>query len=1188
MIIQLLRFEAFYQLKQRAFPLLAGLFLYLGIFAGRQGFAPANVDFNSTYQINFFTSLFTLASVFIVMFFAISGMLRDKRYNMENIIYSTAIKKWQFFWSRYLGVFVSSLLVFTPFLIGYAISVTFSDLDPERVGAFHLTSYVRAWLLFVIPNILICSALVFAVSTLSKNNLATYVSAIFIYMLYMISSMFLNSPLMAQSVATTPEGMALAALADPFGIAAFFEQTQFWTPFQKNTQFLSFSGLYMWNRILWVALATCILFGTYFLFSFRQVSQKVKKSFVANDKSEKPEKYKPVQTHDGRQSQFSSFFSLLKIELNGVFKSLPFLGVISIWFVIVFMEINSTINEGGAYNDSLFPLTNLLIDLFIDPLYILSFILIIFYSGELVWRERSLNFNGIIDATPVANWVLFSSKFIALIMLPLLLIASGIIIAMGFQIAKGYFNLEMDQYLSMFYYNGTQLLIFSMMALFVQSLVSNKYLGMGITGLIIMGSFLAPRIGLEHDMLRFGFLPRLSYNNMTGYSGESILFNHLSLYWIALSGILSLLSFKLWQRGIVKNIRIHLQQLLSKWKKWELTILGVFGIVLITSGGSIYYKMNVVNDYYSSAEILDYKEAYERKFKQYDELDHLHRVSMKTEVDLYPNEQTYSIKANHILRNKHDHPISKLFITEKEPLHSIQLENARLVEHDSLFGTYLFEFNEPVKAQQKVKFKYEIHKALKGYETSNEIVANGTYISFRSFEPRLAYRSSLEISDNFERENRGLPRIEDESVEDEHLHLSDISFGRLDYETIISTQSDEIAIGSGKLLKQWTENGRNYYHYKAENKILPTMAYFSAKYASTKEEFMGISLEQYYHEGHEYNLRDISESTKEALKYCISNFGDYAFDHLRIAEIPGHWPFGGFAHPGVISMVEDRLYLVDTRDDEDFNLVAKRVIHEVSHQWWGHTLIPKMVAGGSIFVEGFAKYTEAVILEKMYGESAIWQLSQNANSRYFRGRAYASTPEPPLYIVDGQGYISYGKNYTIMLALRDLLGEEKLNSVLRSITDRHRNEDDEFGANTLEFIDDLYNLTPPEQHVLIDDWFKRVITYDLSVENTEYKQLENGQYEISLKLQSKRFETLADGSLKEIQINEPITIGLFSKHPSSANEKNGLLYLKPHQINKELMEINLIVDELPEYVAIDPYGTRSDEDFVDNLVRLKE
>jgi len=282
------------------------------------------------------------------------------------------------------------------------------------------------------------------------------------------------------------------------------------------------------------------------------------------------------------------------------------------------------------------------------------------------------------------------------------------------------------------------------------------------------------------------------------------------------------------------------------------------------------------------------------------------------------------------------------------------------------------------------------------------------------------------------------------------------------------------------------------------------------------------------------------------------------------------------------------LYLVDTRDSEEFNLVAKRVIHEVAHQWWGHTLIPKMVEGGSLFVEGFAKYTEAIILVEMYGNSAIWQLSQNAISRYFKGRAYASEVEPPIYLVDGQGYISYGKHYIIMLALRDLLGEEKLNSVLRSITDRHRHEFDEFNITTLDFIEELYQVTPSTQHALIDDWFKRVITYDLSVENRKYKQLKNGKFEISLQVLSKRFETQSDGSSKAISINEPIAIGFFSKHPSSVNKENEILYLKPHQIIKESMEIKIVLDKLPEYVSIDPYGTRCDEDFLNNVVRLEE
>ncbi|MFT5752281.1 MAG: ABC-2 type transport system permease protein [Dokdonia sp.] len=43
--------------------------------------------------------------------------------------------------------------------------------------------------------------------------------------------------------------------------------------------------------------------------------------------------------------------------------------------------------------------------------------------------------------------------------------------------------------------------------------------------------------------------------------------------------------------------------------------------------------------------------------------------------------------------------------------------------------------------------------------------------------------------------------------------------------------------------------------------------------------------------------------------------------------------FGGFAQPGVISVVEDQLYFSDVSNKETFNVVVKRVIHEVAHQW---------------------------------------------------------------------------------------------------------------------------------------------------------------------------------------------------------------------------------------------------------------
>jgi len=41
------------------------------------------------------------------------------------------------------------------------------------------------------------------------------------------------------------------------------------------------------------------------------------------------------------------------------------------------------------------------------------------------------------------------------------------------------------------------------------------------------------------------------------------------------------------------------------------------------------------------------------------------------------------------------------------------------------------------------------------------------------------------------------------------------------------------------------------------------------------------------------------------------------------------------------------------------------------------------------------------------------------------------------------------------------------------------------------------------------------------------------------------------------------------------------------QINKEATELKLIVKERPTFIAIDPYGTQSDENRVGNILRLE-
>jgi hypothetical protein len=220
----------------------------------------------------------------------------------------------------------------------------------------------------------------------------------------------------------------------------------------------------------------------------------------------------------------------------------------------------------------------------------------------------------------------------------------------------------------------------------------------------------------------------------------------------------------------------------------------------------------------------------------------------------------------------------------------------------------------------------------------------------------------------------------------------------------------------------------------------------------------------------------------------------------------------------------------------------------------------------------------------MYGKAMANKLSASTINKYFSGRSYASEIEPSLYLSNHQAYLGYSKGAIIMSAIKELIGEKKLNKVLKKLVDDYQNKP---VATTLNLIEELYKVTPKEHHKLINDWFKKVITYDLEIdEESSYKELSNGTFEVTVKVKAKRFRTLSTGRVEQISIDEPIRIGVFTEHPSNVKDDSSILYYESNTFNTELTEIKIIVKEKPNYISIDPYGTRSDENLVDNAFLL--
>ena len=1180
MILSLLKFENTYQRKLWALPVATILFFLTGFQIGGQGFAPDMVNFNAPYQISYYISVFTLGSVFAIMFFAINGILRDSTYRMQEIMFSTGIQKHQFFFSRFGGVFFFSLLSVSMLLPGMMAGTLIVDMDPERLAPFSILPYFWNWLVFVLPNVFICTSFIFSVGLLTKNRMSIYATAVMIYVFYFICSFYFDSPILAGSSPTHTDNMMLAALADPFGISAFMEQSQYLTPLQKNEVLVSLSGNFLLNRLLWISISVTILGVAYRLFSFRTLQRKNQKSAFRNNFLNEAKTtntgYLPlIPTVNSGKVFYQSFLSQSKIGIKQLFKSLPFQVMIVLMVVIMSSEFYSTLVEGGSYSESLYPVTALLAELNTTAVFIFGVLLIIFFSGEWGWKERTENMHLILDATPASNASFFWSKISVLMCIPLLFITLEILIGISFQLMMDYSEIDINRYLSLYYYQGTPLIFYLLVALFIQGLSSGKYIGMGLTGLLVavFGTSLAGNLGIEHPLLRIGALPPVSFSDMSGVSNSASGFQLLSVHWLLFGLILSLIGQHVWRRGITEGFLFHIKRVFKGWTPYHLTAVIIMGLAFLSTSGMIFYKTNIETEYLTTVESLNRWAEYEKKYKHYDEEEWLYPVAISIDLALYPQERRYYVDATYILENKSDSSINRALIIEKKTIINIQLEQARMVGVDSTFGIYVFQFNSPVLPGDSIELTFSAVSEAHGLYSGNDIVENGSYVHLRDFSPYLGYTESLEIQDNNERRKRGLPKRITEQPSEADFELMESGFGRVDFETTLSVPDSQIGISVGNLHKTWIEKDRNYYRYKTPYPVAPIITYHSANYKTAKESYNGISLEHYYHPGHDFNNLTVMNSMKQTLDYMQNEFGPYPFDHLRIAELPSFWGFGGFAAAGTISMVEDNFYLVDEREPEAFNLVAKRTIHEVAHQWWGHQLSTQSVSGGQIFVEGFAKYSEAVVMEKYYGIPTLFQLGKSANHTYFTGRSYASTLEQPLYLEQGEHYMLYGKSYIVMMALKELIGEAAINKVLKTLVEQHKDEVDAT-VTTLEFLNELYSVTPQEYHHLINDWFKKIITYELSVEDAIYTELSSGDYEVTITVKASKFRS-EDGIKSPVKMNEPVTIGIFTTHPSEAH-KEQILLLESENIISGEQQITFRVNSLPRYVSIDPYNTRPD------------
>jgi ABC-2 type transport system permease protein len=1143
------------------------------------------VNVNSPHAISLTLLIFSVFGIFIPTAFLASGILRDADYKTEEIFYSSPVRESDYLIGRFTGAFAVTLMAFASVPLAILIGSGMPWIDPESLGPTNLGHYVYIFFVLGLPNFLISGMVLFTVANFTRSTIATYTALVGLLILYIAGNAILNEPSLREMV----------AIADPFGLNAYSEMVRYWTPYELNEKVVPLEGLLLINRALWVGVALGLFALNVFAFSFRKGNGL---GFFGKKKKAEPSDVTFVPTRvslprisvsSGFAVEWQQFRARVGFEVKGVLKSVAF------WVLLTLGVGNSLaalLNLGLIFGTPVFPLTGVMIDIIAGTFSIVPMIVVVYYASELVWKERTVNFSEIVDATPTPSWVFVYSKFIGMCVVLFGLFAVSAVTAILVQLTKGYSNIELGLYLTRLTVEFA--LPFAMIAalsLFVQVLMNNRWLGMLVMVVYIVSTIVMSNLGFEHLLYQFGGYPRTPYSDMNGFGHfyEIIFWYHL--YWGFFSILLLVFAFLLWNRGALSPIWKRIRFLPFAFTKGSGLVTALCLLAFGATGAYIYYNTNVLNPYVTQKDGEKNLAAYERTFKPMADMVLPKITDVSIDVDIFPKARRYEAQGSYVLVNKTDEPINRLMVSYGlgTEIVSQVIQGGILAESDEDFLVYVFDFVPPMASGEERVMTFEVERNNPGFKNSGNVtsvVYNGTFFNNQESMPTLGYQSGAALTDPQARRRQGLkpadraPKIDDKSQWGINPLSASADF--VSFQTTVSTSANQIAIAPGYLQREWTEGGRRYFDYKMDAPILNFYAWLSADYTVAEDKWNDVDLQVFYHKPHDFNVERMVKSMKDSLDYFSVNFSPYQHRQARILEFPSYASFAQ-SFPNTIPFSESIGFMADTTDPEDIDYVYYVTAHEMAHQWWAHQVMSSNNQGGTMIVETFAQYGALMVMEKEYGSDQMRRFLKYELDRYLSGRGSENIEEMPLYLVENQQYIHYRKGSVVMYALKDYLGEARVNKVMQQLIDLRGFKSDPY-ATTLDFLRLLRAEAGPEYETLIQDLFEKIVIFDLRVKEAEAYPLGDGTWHLTMEVEAHKYEADGDGAQSEVPLDYMIDVGVFAKNLNEAIEgTDHVLHLEKQRINESSFEITLTTSQEPKYAGIDPYNKLIDRNSDDNV-----
>ncbi|MCY1645858.1 M1 family metallopeptidase [Caulobacter sp. SL161] len=1186
-------FELRYQLKSPVFWVVAVIFFLMTFGAAtidqiRIG-GGGNIHKNAPYAIAQTHLILAIFYMFVTTAFVANVVVRDDETGFGPILRSTQIRKFDYLYGRFTGAFLAAAISFLVVPLAIFVGSFMPWVDPERLGPNDLNAYLFSYFALALPAILLTSAIFFALATVTRSMMWTYVGVIAFLVLYIIAGIALDRP----------EYEKGAALWEPLGTAAFGLATKYWTASERNSLTPPLAGALLFNRVFVLVLAAGFLALASSLFRFQSAElsgqRKSAKKIKAAPVEAAPVASGPLPTPVfDRRTAWAQLIVRTRLDMGQVFKSPAF-------FVLLFLGLANAMGalwfatEAGRYGGVVYPVTRILLFPLLGSFGLIPIIIAIYYSGELVWRERERKTHEIIDATPVPDWAFVAPKTLAISLVLISTLLISVVAAMLSQVFHGYFNFELEKYLLWYVLpQALDFILVAVLAVFLQTISPHKFIGWALMVIYIVSTITFTNLGFEHKLYNYGATTETPFSDMNGLGKFWVGAWWLRAYWSAFALVLLVLAYGLWRRGTESRLLPRLRRLPLRLNGAAGALMSVSLVAFAALGGFIYLNTNVWNEYRTNIDGEKWQADYEKTLLPFENVPQPKIIAQTLEVDIQPHAPSLETKGSYVLENKTGAALKEIHVRFDRDLQvkGLSIEGARPKKTFEKFNYRIFAFDTPMAPGEQRKMSFITLRAQRGFPNSGaetRVVDNGTFVNNLEIAPILGMSRDGLLTDRAKRRKYGLPpeqrmaKLGDVSSMQFNGLRKDADFIQSDI--TVTTVADQTPIAPGYKVSDTVKNGRRTARFVTEAPIMPFVSIQSARYKVAEETYKGVQLAVYYDPQHAWNIDRMKTSMKRSLDYMGTNFSPYQFRQLRYQEFPDYAQFAqSFAN--TIPWSEGMFFISDYRDPTKIDMVTYVGAHEIGHQWWAHQVIGANQQGGAMLSETFAQYSALMVMKRTYGEEQIRKFLKFELDSYLRARGGDVIDEQPLYKVENQPYIYYRKGSLVMYRLQDQIGEEAVNRALRKLIADFAFKGAPY-PTTLDFMAALRAEAPADKQALITDLFEKITLYDLKTKSAAVKKRADGKFDVTVVVDAQK--KYADGKGKETvaALNETMEIGLFTAKPGDKGfvAKNVVLYQR-RPIRSGENTFTFTVDKAPTFAGIDPYNTVIDRNSDDNTVKV--